>query len=206
MLGFAEEVDKLGVDLFGVSPGNVVRAVLDGNEARAFDELGSFCAGRVDGDDTVGIAVDDKSWDVDFSHVVAEIFVPSGNAGEAGGGGSDACDAEAGLNGLFADAFAEQNVGVVEILEKFGEEGVAVGRDGSLNAFEDGLVDAVGVVGSLEQIGRNAANDDGPVDALGAVLADVASDFAASIEKPTREKLVRLRWVMSARRSSAKVS
>ncbi len=52
----------------------------------------------------------------------------------ATGGG---CDIPAGLHSLLADALSHQYVGVVEILEEFGEERVTISLDGRLDSGED---------------------------------------------------------------------
>jgi hypothetical protein len=54
------------------------------------------------------------------------------------------------LDGLFADALAQQDVSIVEILEEIGEERVTVGSDGFLDSLEDTAVDASWVVWGLQ--------------------------------------------------------
>ena len=56
LFGPAEEVDEFGVYFVSVSPGDAVRAVLDGNEARSFYELGGFLSGGREGHDAVHVA------------------------------------------------------------------------------------------------------------------------------------------------------
>jgi len=86
LFGTAEEVDEFDVYFVGVSPGDAVRAVLDGNQPRTFYEFGGFLSGGRKGHDAVGFAVDHESGNVDAGNVVAEIFMPGGNAGKAGSG------------------------------------------------------------------------------------------------------------------------
>src|SRR5262249_35320798 len=74
----------------------------------------------------------------------------------------------------------QQLIGVVEVLEKLGEEGIAVSNDGSLNAFENCGIDAFRIVRSLQQVGRNATDDHGSADVFRSVLADETGDFAST--------------------------
>ena len=65
-------------------------------------------------------------------------------------------DIPARLDGLFADALAQQAIGVVEILEKLGEERVTVRGDGLLDTLEDAAIDAFRILRRLQEEGRNA--------------------------------------------------
>ena len=63
--------------------------------------------------------------------------MPCRHASETGRSRGAGRDIPASLDGLFADALAQQEVRVVEILEKLGEERVTVGGDGLLDPVED---------------------------------------------------------------------
>ena len=90
--------------------------------------------------------MNDQRWHIDSTDVLAEVFMPGWHASETGRGRGTGCQVPAGLNSLFADPFAQQEVGVIEILEKFGEKGVTVRDDSFLNTFEDATVYALRVV------------------------------------------------------------
>ena len=60
------------------------------------------------------------------------------------------------LHRLLAAPLPEIDVGIVEILEEFGEEGITVGGDRLLNTLKYAGVHSFGIVGGLEQEGRHA--------------------------------------------------
>src|SRR5215467_3599785 len=101
------------------------------------DQLGGAFASCGERHDAVRVAVNNKRGNVDASDVFAKVFVPGGNARKTGGRRGARRDIPCGLNGLLADALSQQLIGVVEVLEKLGEEGIAVSNDGSLNAFKN---------------------------------------------------------------------
>jgi len=76
--------------------------------------------------------------------------MPRGHASQAGRGGSDGSGIPASLNRLLAYALPEMNVSIVEILEKLGEERIAVGGDGFLDTLEQAGVDAFGIVSGFQ--------------------------------------------------------
>src|SRR5579872_6079117 len=144
-----------------MGPVDCVGTAFDDHEASAVDQFGCTGSRSRDGENAIGVAVHDQGGDVDAGHVLAEILMPGGNAGEAGNGGRAGGDVPACLHGLFADALTQELIGVVEVLEELGEEGEAVGGDGLLDAFEDGVVHALRVVGGFQQVRRNSGNDYG---------------------------------------------
>jgi hypothetical protein len=90
---------------------------------------------------------------------------------------------------FLADAL---NVGVEEVLEETGEERVAIRSDGFLDALEHARVEALGVVGGLQQEGRNASDDHGAACAARAISSTEARDLtAAHRESHEREVLQR---------------
>src|SRR3984957_1803809 len=68
-----EEAEQGGVDLGGVGPGDGVRAAFDHDELRVLDQGGEPFAGLGQGQDLVGVALDDEDGDVDLGQVVAEV-------------------------------------------------------------------------------------------------------------------------------------
>src|SRR5258708_30200861 len=70
------------------------------------------------------------------------------------------CNVTAGMDGLLADTISQEDVRVVEILEKLGEERVTVCGNRFLDAFEDGAVYALRVVRRFQQERRNGPDED----------------------------------------------
>src|SRR6267154_22970 len=103
-----------------------MRTVLHGQQARPFDELGGAKACGCYGKDAVGIPLNYKRGHVDASQVLAEVFMPGWDASQAGSSGSTGRDVPIGLNRLLADTLSQEHVGVVDILEETGEEGIPV--------------------------------------------------------------------------------
>ncbi len=168
------------IHLGSVRPQQAVGGAGDDLQLGAVDQARQRDRGGVDGQGAVGVAVDDQGGDVDSGQVLAEVGQPGLDAVErALGGGADG-DVPAGVDGLLADPFAAEDVVVVEVGEEVGHEGEPVGADGILDAFEDGRVDAAGVVVGLEEEGRDDAEQDGLADPLGAVGAQVAGHFAGA--------------------------
>ena len=82
---------------------------------------------------------------------LAEVLMPCRYASETGRRRGATRDVPVGLNGLFADTFAQQEIRVVEVLEKLREERITVGDDGFLDSLEDTAVHALRVVVCLQQ-------------------------------------------------------
>src|SRR5215469_1817081 len=92
-----------------------------------------------------------QRWNVNAGEVLAEILPPRGHAGQAGSRRGLGGNVPARLYRLFADAFPEKNIGVVEILEELSEESVAVLLDGLLNGFKDCGLHPLRVVGGFPE-------------------------------------------------------
>src|SRR5659263_266846 len=136
LLVFPNKLQQSPVDLLCVCPSYAVRPTLYHQQAGSLDQLGGPESRGSDGQNPVRIAVNDQRGHVDATQVVAEVLMPCWYAGEAGRGRGAGCDVPAGLHRLFADALAEQEVGVVEILEEIGEERVTVRDDRFLDPLE----------------------------------------------------------------------
>src|SRR5438093_1032693 len=118
-------------------PSDAVGAILHHCEAGSFDQLGGAVSGGGDGENPVGVAVNDQRGHVDAGEVFAEILMPSWHACETSRGRGAGCEVPACPHGLLTDTFSKQLIGVVEIFEKLGEESVTVGGYSFLDAFED---------------------------------------------------------------------
>src|SRR5438128_11263501 len=79
------------------------------------------------------------------------------------------CKVPASLYGLLADALTQENVCVIEVLEKLGKKHVAICNNGLLNSIEDGVIHALWVVGRFEQVRRNRPDEHGCAQALSSV-------------------------------------
>src|SRR5580704_11727741 len=115
--------------------------------------------------------------------------MPGRYASKTGRGGSAGGHIPASLNGLLADTLTQQRVGVVEILEKVGEEGVTVCSDSFLDSLEHTAVHTFLVVWRFEEKGRDRGDKDGMAHVLRSVLADVTGHFAAAHRKPNQGKV-----------------
>ncbi len=133
-----------------------MRPILHHHQAGALDQLGGSQSGRADRHNPVCVALNHQRGNVDTGQVLTEVLMPGGHAGETGGGGGRGCDVPARLHGLLADALAQQLIGIVEILEEFGEKGVAIRGDGFFYSIEDAGFDALRIIqqSSAERAGR----------------------------------------------------
>src|ERR1700688_58423 len=115
--------------------------------------------------------------------------MPGRYASKTGRGGGSGCDVPASLDGLLADALAQQKIRVVEILEKVGEERVAVRGDGFLDSLEHTTVHTFLVVWRFEEKGRDRGDKYSMAHVLRSVFADVTRHFAAAHRKPNQGKV-----------------
>src|ERR1039457_6238455 len=107
-------------------------------------------------------------------------------AGRSRGAG---CDVPARLNGLFADTLPQQEIRVVEILEKLGEERVTVCGDGFLNPLEHTAVNTFRVVRRLQQEGRDRRDKYRLAHSLRSIFPYVARHLAASHGKTGQREI-----------------
>src|ERR1035441_7028472 len=120
------------------------------------------------------------------------VLIPCWHASETGRGRGASCDVPAGLDGLIANALAQQEVRVVEILEEIGEERVTVCGDGILDSLEDAAVHAFRVVRRLQQERRNPRDDYRLAYALRSVFPQVAPPFAAPHRETNQCEIARV--------------
>src|SRR6267143_3506739 len=147
MLGshFSEEVYQFRVHFLRVCPRDAVWSILHDPQAGSLDQLGSPEPRSSDRQNPVRISMNDQRWHVDSTEVVAEVFMPGWHASETGRGRCAGRYVPASLDSLFADPFAQQEIRVIEILEKLGEKSVTVRHDGLLHSFEDTAIHALWV-------------------------------------------------------------
>src|ERR1035441_1530298 len=96
--------------------------------------------------------------------------MPGCDTRETGRGRSASSDVPARLDGLFADTLAQQEIGIVEILEEFGEERVTVLGDSFLDPVENTTVHALRVIRRFKQEGRDRRDEYRLADSLRSVL------------------------------------
>src|ERR1700733_1072292 len=186
---FAKESQQFGVDFVCVSPGDAVWASVHNVKASALDELCGALSRRLKRNDTVIVSVNYQRWHIDASHILSEIFMPRGNASQAGHRRSVGSNIPAGAHRFFPHALTQQQIGVVEVLEELGEKGIAVRRYRLLNAFEHAEVYPFLVVRRFEEKGRDRRDKDGMAYVLRSMLADVTRHFAAAHREPNQRKV-----------------
>ena len=129
--------------------------------------------------DPIGGAVNNQLRDVDAGQVGAEVSQPRRHAiGERLGRGA-VPDVPARAHHVVADQVAPEHVDVVEVRQERREERVPILRDGGPDPVEHTLVDAVRVVGRLQQERRQRGDEPDPAHALGAEGTDVVRRLAA---------------------------
>ena len=128
-----------------------VRPSFYGGQAGARDQLGGLFARGFDRYDAVGVAVNDQSGYVYTRDVLAEVLMPCGDAGEARRGRGTGGYVPTGFDDLFADALAEEDIRVEEVLKELGEERITVRSNSFLNPLEHTAVHAIGVVVCFQQ-------------------------------------------------------
>ena len=150
-IAFSQEAHQFGIYFVRMCPGDAVRPILHYHQAGSLDQLGSAEARSSDGQNSIRIAVNDQSRYVDASQVLAEVLMPCWHASETGCGRGPGCHVPTGLNRLWANALAQEQIRVVEIGKKIGEERVTICDDSFLDSLEDTAVHALRVVGRLQQ-------------------------------------------------------
>lgn len=160
-----------------------VRAVLDGDQARILNQAGGFFSRGFEGHDAVGVAMNHEGRYVDARHVLAEVLIPRGHAGEAGCSRGACGHVPTGLHGSLTDGLSHVNIGIKEVLEELGKERITVRGDGSLNPLEHAAINAIRVVAGFQQLWRNAADNHRLAHTFLHVLPDVARHFAAAHRK-----------------------
>ena len=83
----SKEAHQCGVYFFRVCPRDAVWTVLHDQLACSFDELDGAQSCSRDGKDAVGITVNHQRWHIDTGQILAEVFVPSCDTPQTGGGG-----------------------------------------------------------------------------------------------------------------------
>ncbi len=104
-----QKLQQLTVDFVRMGPGYRVRPIFYHQKAGSLNQLGGPDSRSSDRQNPVRIAVNDQRWDVDAGQVFAEVFMPGWHARKTGRGRGAGSDVPAGLDGLFADALAEQD-------------------------------------------------------------------------------------------------
>src|SRR3984893_11007584 len=130
-------------------PRDAVRPTLYYYQASSLDKFRGALSRSGNGQNSVGIAMHNQCGHVNARHVFTEVAVPRAHAFERSRGRGGGCNIPTGLYSLFAYELSNQNVGIVEILEEFGEECVTVLPDGGLHSSEDVFVHALRIVRRL---------------------------------------------------------
>src|SRR4029077_3354164 len=139
---FSQEVHQFTIHFVRMRPSYAMRPILHHEQTGSLDELSRplpRCSNR---QNPVCVSVNDQGGYVDALEILAEVFMPGWNTSKTRRGRGAGCNVPASLDRLFADALSQKEVCVVEILEKLGEERVAICDDGFLNAIEDSAIHA----------------------------------------------------------------
>src|SRR5580704_7041784 len=118
--------------------------------------------------------------DIDARHVLTEVSVPSADTFQRGYCRGPGCDIPTGLDGLLADELSHQHVGVIKILEEFGEERETVCLNGGFDSSKNVFVHTLWIVRCLEQVGRYPREDHCLAYVFRTVFPDISSDFATA--------------------------
>src|SRR5260370_5460997 len=100
-----------------------------------------------------------QSGHIDPWEILAEVGIPGLHTSKAGRGRGSGCDVPTGMNRLVAELLTELDVGVVEILEKLGEERVTVCHHGFLDPLKNTDFHAFLIVARLEKERRHRSDD-----------------------------------------------
>src|SRR5712691_1681939 len=176
----AQKVRQFSIHFLRMCPSDAVWSILHCPQASSLDQLGGPEPGSSDRQNPICISMNDQRRHINSGQILTEIFMPGWHASETGGGRGTRCQVPASLDSLFADPFAQQQISVVEILEKLGKESVTVCDDGLLDSFEDAAVHSLRVVRRFEQERRDSRNDDRLAHALRSVFSYVACHLAAA--------------------------
>ena len=156
MLPDSKEVHEFAVHFVRVGPGYAVRPILHHHQPASLDRFVGALSRGADRHNPVRIAMNDKRGHVDTGQVLAEVLMPCRNASNTGGSRGVGCNVPTGLDDLFADARAQQEIRVVEIPKKHGEERITVCGDVFLDPVEDAAVHPSGLSGVFSRKGGTA--------------------------------------------------
>src|ERR1022692_4101723 len=176
----SQEVYQFTIHVVRMCPRYAVRPISHHAQAGSLDQLGgpeSRCRNR---HNPVCIAVNDQRRYVNALEILAEIFMPRRHTSKTRRGGGAGCNVPASPDGLFADALTQEDIRVVEILEKLVEERVTISDNGFLDAIEDSAVHALRVVRRLEQERRNGPDEYRLANTLRPVFPQVACHFTSA--------------------------
>jgi hypothetical protein len=145
------EIEQCLVHLVGVGPDDRVRPACDDGGANVLQQRRKPSAGDLVGQHAILVAVDHQDGDADRGEIGPEVFQAGGDAADGGVGGRRERHVEAVLPRLIADPAAAQQVDVVGAVHEVLHRGRPVGGDPRRDALENAAVDAVTIVGRLEQ-------------------------------------------------------
>src|SRR5438046_9914423 len=119
-----------------MGPTHSVWAILDHRQPRSLDQLGGSLSRCRKRHNSIGIPVNYQRGYIDASYILAEVFMPGRHAGNTGRRRSARGNIPARLDCLFADALTQQDISVVDILEKLDQESRAVRGNRFLHIIE----------------------------------------------------------------------
>jgi hypothetical protein len=179
-----EKLDECGVDLLRMRPRQAVRAAFDLDVPHAVDHLRLPSGRDIGGQNAVVVAVNHQGRQIVARDVLAEILKPRVHAGHRSDGRCTDCHGPVGSNNEIADSFSIGAAHAVEVLQELHHRGRTIGLDPGLELAEHAAVNALRIVGRLNQIGSKSPDEYGFAKSLGAELADVPRDFAGAHRVP----------------------
>jgi hypothetical protein len=146
----AEEVQERTVELVGVCGVDAVRAAFDEGELASRNGFVRTLAADLEGDDAIGVAVNDQCWDFDCGEVAAEVVARErGNTVERARGRGESGDVAVVDPEWLADQ-VNLLAGGEEALRELVDKADAVALHAGLEARDCGVVEsAVGVSSDL---------------------------------------------------------
>src|SRR5580658_6687137 len=187
-----EEVQQLGIHLVHVGPGYTVWPTFHHSEPGSLDQLGGPESRRRDWQYAIRVAMNDQGGHIDALEILTKILMPGWHARESRRGRRAGGHVPASTDHLFADAFAQEDVRVVEVLEKLGKERIAVRNDRFSNAIKDAAIHSVGIALRLQQEGRDPRDDYGSAHALRAIFPEIACDFASTHREAGQDEITKI--------------
>src|SRR5215831_10382876 len=175
-------------------PGDAVWASFHYHQSSPFDEFGGPLSRRRNRYDAIIVTVNHERGHIHAGQILAEVFVPGWNAGHTSRRRGAGSEVPTGLHDLLADALSEEQIGVEEIFEELCEKCVAVHGHGFLNTLEHTGIHALRVIVGFQQERGHATDDHRFAHSLGAVLPEIARDFAATHRESYQAEILKLQF------------
>ena len=128
----------------------------------------------------VGVTMNHQRGNINLCEVSAEIRFPGIHAVAQGNGGGRGRHVPALLQCLAADSLTVPDIGIVEILQVFGQKSESVGRQAPFGVGKKAFVQTVWVILSFEQVWRHGRDKHGLTDPCRPIGPEVPSHLPAA--------------------------